>query len=104
MGKSAVTSAAVFVTLVVSPSSRRLAGWVTLVVTSAMSRASESTSRILGRVAESSSADADADDASAGATSGAPQLGHAMVAPAASGVRRPQRGHVISCIDLLQRK
>src|SRR5690242_5103471 len=106
MGKSAVTSAAVFVTLVVSPSSRRLAGWVTLVVTSAMSRASESTSRILGRVAESSSANAnaDADDASAGATSGAPQLGHAIVAPAASGVRRPQRGHVISCIELLQRK
>src|SRR6185437_1825348 len=100
MGKSAVTSAAVFVTFVVSPSSRRLAGWVTLVVTSAMSRAAESMGGILGRVAESSSAA----DASVGAMNGAPQLGHAIVDPGASGVRRPQSGHTISCIELLQRK
>src|SRR6185312_13185061 len=99
MGKSAVTSSAVFVTLVVSPSSRRLAGGVTLVVTSAISRGAASTGGILGRVAESSSA-----NASAGATSGAPQLGHAIVDPGARGVRRPHTAHTMSCIELLQRK
>src|SRR6476661_4872534 len=99
MGKSAVTSAAVFVTLVVSPSSRRLAGGVTLVVTSATSRVATSTGGILGRVAESSSA-----DASAGAVSGAPQLGHAIVDPGARGVLRPHTVHTMSRIEVLQRK
>src|SRR5690349_19198499 len=100
IGKSAVTSAA----FVPSPSSMAETDSATLPVPLAALRAGispgTSGARMLGRVAESSSSA----DASGGATSGAPQLGHAVVDPGANGVRRPQRVHAISCIELLQRK
>ncbi len=54
--------------------------------------------KMLGRVAESSSAAL----ADAGAEIGAPQLGHAIAVPGARAVRRPQTAHTISCIELLQ--